>query len=116
MGPAPPLLVVKPSWLWPLPVCHAGVMVALRKLGTRERTMTSTLWYHATSVLVASGPLLCGWPRSPVVPQGRDWVWVGLVVATSFFGALLQTRGVQLLPAAEATAIKYLQVSNGRGV
>lgn len=68
------------------------------------------LWFHTATLATSSLPLAVGWPQRGVLPAGGDAALLLGVAACSFLGQLLITRGMQVLSAAKASAINFMQV------
>jgi drug/metabolite transporter (DMT)-like permease len=89
----------------------AAVSVIIRLIGKSEPALTIALWFHTVSITVSAPPLLLlGWPQAPVLPSWREVALLGGVSLSSFLSQLLMTRSLQLLPAAQQSAISFLQV------
>jgi drug/metabolite transporter (DMT)-like permease len=89
----------------------AAVSVIIRLIGKSEPALTIALWFHTVSIAVCAPPLLLlGWPEAPVLPSWPQLALLGGVSLSSFTSQLLMTRSLQLLPAAQQSAISFLQV------
>jgi drug/metabolite transporter (DMT)-like permease len=73
------------------------------------------VWFHTVSVSICVLPLLLGWPQAAVLPSWPQAALLAGVSSSSFFSQLLMTRSLQLLPAAQASAISFIQVGHVRG-
>jgi hypothetical protein len=111
MAPARPGL---PDGARVLPARRRAVAVsAIRLIGRGEASVTVALWFHTSTVVMAAIPLAVGWPQQAVVPLPGDLVLLLGVALSSFCGQLLMTRGLQLIPAAQASAASFAQVREG---
>lgn len=80
--------------------------VSVRSLGTSEHPLV-IVFYFPLVALPLSLPLVA---LDPVLPTATEWLWlVGVGVFTQL-GQVCLTRGLTALPAAQATAISYVQV------
>jgi drug/metabolite transporter (DMT)-like permease len=86
------------------------VAVSIRLIGKREAAITIAMWFHTCTIAWASLPLLLGWPEPLQTPSLPEAALLLGVAVTSFTYQLLMTRGLQLLPAAQASAVGFLQV------
>jgi hypothetical protein len=69
------------------------------------------MWFHTCTIIMCTLPLALGWPQAPVLPLAGDMLLLLGVALTSFAGQLLMTRGLQLIPAAQASTTSFAQVS-----
>jgi drug/metabolite transporter (DMT)-like permease len=84
----------------------ACAYVAVRHLSATEHPLVIVFYFAWVAVLGAL-PLAA---RDLVWPEPRDWLILLGVGVTAQIGQLALTRGLQLEPAARATALSYLQV------
>jgi drug/metabolite transporter (DMT)-like permease len=120
------LLVAQPSWLpsfgqalstQSLPPLAVAIAIAgalltslayviVRNLAPDEHPLVIVFYFPLISVPL-SLPLVLA---NPVMPTGLEMVWlVGVGVFTQL-GQVFLTRGITAMPAAQATAISYVQV------
>lgn len=95
------------------PVFAAGVSYAIRRIAKSEPALVVALWFHTSTLVLFTLPLLLGFPNHAVVPIPRDAGLLVGVAATSFTAQILMTRGLQLTPAAKAAAMGFTQVVYG---
>lgn len=115
------LLIVQPQWInsqsQELPLqailialggslCTALAYTCVRKLSKNEHSLVIVHYFPLISLpltlpfVIAKG----------VMPIGIDWIWlIGIGVLTQA-GQIWITKGLQILPAAEASSINYTQV------
>lgn len=84
--------------------------VTVRHIGTRERAVTITYWFHACSILITIVPLIVGFPAPARWPSPKALVFLVGVGLTSFAAQLLQSRAFQIAPAAKISAFAFTQV------
>ncbi|MCA9504039.1 MAG: DMT family transporter [Myxococcales bacterium] len=116
------VLVARPRWLFgltadtldPLWVLvaiggaafSAAAYVVVRRLGRSEHPLVIVFYFPLVTVPAALPTMLPDF----VWPEGREWaLLLGIGLATQI-GQVSLTRGLALLPAAEGTALSYLQV------
>jgi EamA-like transporter family len=90
--------------------CSSCAFLSIGALGTSERPITMSLWFHCSATLTATVPLLLGIPTPATLPTTMDWVWLLNITWTSFVAQLLISRGFQLLAPSQAAAINLSQV------
>ncbi|KAL6770367.1 hypothetical protein ACKKBG_A34670 [Auxenochlorella protothecoides x Auxenochlorella symbiontica] len=84
--------------------------VTIRRIGLRERPLTVSMWFHATSLASAVAPLAVAFPAGPVLPSLLEAAAMAGVAATSFLGQILMGRGIQLMHVGKAASLSLLQV------
>lgn len=87
--------------------------VTIRRIGLRERPLTVSMWFHATSLASAVAPLAVAFPAGPVLPSLLEAAAMAGVAATSFLGQILMGRGIQLMHVGKAASLSLLQVVVG---
>ncbi len=115
------IFVIKPNWInlntTELP--HTSVLVALagailtalayisvRKLSKTEHPLVIVHYFPLVSIPITIPFIL----TQGVLPVGIEWIWlIGIGVFTQF-GQVWITKGLSLLPAAQASSINYSQV------
>jgi hypothetical protein len=93
-----------------VPRCAAAVSIIVRLIGKSESTITINLWFHTCTLAWCTVPLALGWPQAPLLPNWGETAMLAGVCLTSFVSQNCMVRGFQLLPAAQASAISFLQV------
>jgi drug/metabolite transporter (DMT)-like permease len=91
-------------------VCAAGAFLSIKALGNSEQPIVMSMWFHSVSAIAAVVPLCLGWPDPAMLPSWQEMLLLAGVVATSFFGQLLISRGFQLLKPSTAASINLTQV------
>lgn len=94
----------------------AASYVIIRRIGVREKALTVSMWFHVSSLVTSVVPLfILRLPSGPILP--RPAVAAGLVgvAATSFVAQLTNSRGIQLLNVAIASALNFMQVGRCPG-
>ncbi len=115
------MLVVQPSWigfnLSTLPakdvsIALAGAIltalayVCVRKLSKKEHPLVIVHYFPLVSIIITI-PFLWGKGLSP---NGIEWFWLLSIGILSQIGQVLITKGLSLIPAAQACSISYAQV------
>ncbi len=114
-------MVVQPGWISSNPallpatsvsIGLAGALltslayICVRKLSETEHSLVIVYYFPLISIPI-SIPFIF---EQGVVPIGIDWLWLlGIGIFTQL-GQVCITRGLKLLPAAQATSINYVQV------
>jgi len=89
----------------------AVAYTSIRKIGTRERSLTIAVWFHSTALVSSVIALLFGvFGVTFSVPTATDWVCMVVIAMCSFLAQLMISRGLQLEKAALGSAVNYLQV------
>jgi drug/metabolite transporter (DMT)-like permease len=99
----------------PLRSALAAVSIIVRCIGKAESTITINLWFHTCTLGWCFLPLAAAWPQGPVLPTWGEAAMLAGVCLISFASQNLMVRGYQLLPAAQASAITFLQVRGSEG-
>ena len=84
----------------------AAAYTLVRKLAGREHPLVIVLWFPLVTIPLTLPTLALGF----VWPRGIEWLWLLAVGVLTQAGQLWVTRGLELLPAARATAMSYAQV------
>lgn len=80
--------------------------VCVRHLSSREHPLVIILYFPVLSIPLTLPMVI----RNGVLPMGGEWLWLlGIGVFTQL-GQIWVTRGLSLMPAAQATSINYIQV------
>lgn len=80
--------------------------VTVRRLAREEHPLVIVLYFP----LVTAPATLPGLLAHGLWPRGLEWLWLAGVGVLAQLGQVWLTRGLQLEPAARATALAYLQV------
>lgn len=80
--------------------------VCVRHLSSREHPLVIILYFPILS-LPLTLPMVI---RDGVMPHGVEWFWLMGVGVLTQLGQIWVTRGLSLMPAAQATSINYIQV------
>ena len=123
------MLVVRPGFLFPSDVPSGAVrqlgiglnvlgaiiqsivMLVIRLAKGRASALQLSAWFHAVSFLIGGGSLLCGIQPLPHLPP--TWTELGLLLlisCTSFAGNVTLNYSFQVLPAARAAGLNYVQI------
>ena len=92
----------------------AVAFLSIKSLGSNERPIVMSMWFHTTAALTTIVPLCMRFPVPAVLPS---WWETGLllnIACMSFLGQLLISRGFQLLSPSSAAAINLTQVVHAR--
>lgn len=84
----------------------AAAYVTVRGLARTEDPLVIVFYFPLVAV-VGSLP---GTLAAPVWPRPHEWMVLVLIALSAQAGQIFVTRGLQLLPAGQATAVGYLQV------
>jgi drug/metabolite transporter (DMT)-like permease len=121
LGWAGVVLVAQPAILWgsanPLPtlpvligiagaLCTALAYVSVRSLGNSEHPLVIVFYFPLVALPLSLPALLL----QPVMPSARELLWLLGVGLFTQLGQLGLTQALTALPAAQATAISYVQV------
>ena len=86
--------------------CTALAYVSVRSLGTSEHPLVIIFYFPLVALPLSLPALLL----QPVMPSARELLWLLGVGLFTQLGQLGLTRALTALPAAQATAISYVQV------
>ena len=87
-------------------LCTALAYVSVRSLGTSEHPLVIIFYFPLVALPLSLPALLL----QPVMPSARELLWLLGVGLFTQLGQLGLTRALTALPAAQATAISYVQV------
>jgi len=80
--------------------------VCVRHLSSREHPLVIILYFPILSIPLTMPMVI----RDGVMPQGAEWFWLLGIGLFTQLGQIWVTRGLGLMPAAQATSINYVQV------
>ena len=80
--------------------------ISVRKLSKYEHPLV-IIYYFPLVAIPLTIPFV--WNEA-VLPVGVDWIWILGIGITTQLGQIWITKGFRLLPAAQASAINYVQV------
>lgn len=95
-------------------VAAAMAYFSIRCLAGVEPTAVMTVWYHMISGMTCIVPMLLGFPGPVVWPGLNDWMLLGGLIAASFVGQMLVSRGFSLISPQKAATVNLLQLVHTR--
>ncbi len=87
-------------------ILTALAYVCVRKLSKKEHPMVIIYYFPLISIPITL-PLIA---NQAVMPIGAEWLWILGIGLFTQLGQIWITEGLRLLPAAQASAINYVQV------
>lgn len=88
-------------------VFYALTAVLLRRIGSRDRTMTIAFWFI---LLVGTGSGLASLPNWQTVNFSRDWQWLVLIGITGALGQILLTAAFRRASVAVVAPFDYVHM------
>ncbi|MDZ4731236.1 MAG: DMT family transporter [Xanthomonadales bacterium] len=88
-------------------VFYALTAVLLRRIGSRDRTMTIAFWFI---FLVGTGAGLAALPNWQTVNFSRDWQWLVLIGVTGALGQILLTAAFRRASVAVVAPFDYVHM------
>lgn len=92
----------------------AGAFICIKANGKDAHPITTALWFHTISASGSVIPMVFGLPFPASFPTPHEALLLSILVAMSFLGQLLLSRGFQLLNPSVAAAINLCQVVHAR--
>ncbi len=80
--------------------------ICVRKLSIKEHPLVIVYYFPLVSIPITIPFIL----KNAVMPIGQEWLWISGIGLFTQLGQILITKGLSLLPAAQASAISYVQV------